>query len=98
MHLDDGRAASPPGPDPLDRARAGLAGVVAIPVTPFTASGAVDWDRHGALLHRLVDGGVGAVTPNGNTGEFYTLEPAETRRATENTVKEVGDRAAVIVG
>lgn len=82
----------------LARARAALAGVVAIPVTPFAEDGSVDWDRHGALLRRLVDAGVGAVTPNGNTGEFYTLSQAEARRAAENTVKEVGDRAAVIVG
>jgi 4-hydroxy-tetrahydrodipicolinate synthase len=78
--------------------RATLRGVVAIPVTPFDADGSVDWGRHGALLHRLVEAGVGTVTPNGNTGEFYTLEAAEARRAAENTVKEVGDRAQVIVG
>ena len=82
----------------LSRARAALAGVVAIPVTPFASDGSVDWDRHGALLRRLVDAGVPTVTPNGNTGEFYTLSQAEARRAAENTVKEVGDRATVIVG
>ncbi|HEV2344201.1 MAG TPA: dihydrodipicolinate synthase family protein [Actinocrinis sp.] len=82
----------------VERARAALAGVVAIPVTPFTAQGAVDWDRHGALLRRLVDAGITAVTPNGNTGEFYTLTPAEARRAAENTIKEVGEHATVIVG
>ena len=78
--------------------RTALRGVVAIPVTPFDAEGAVDWGRHGALLARLIASGVGAVTPNGNTGEFYTLDAAEARRATENAVKEVGDRAQVIVG
>ena len=78
--------------------RAALRGVVAIPVTPFGADKSVDWGRHGALLARLTAAGVGAVTPNGNTGEFYTLEASEARRATENTVKEVGDRAQVIVG
>ncbi len=72
--------------------------MVAIPVTPFDADGGVDWGQHGALLTRLVAGGVRAITPNGNTGEFYTLEPAEARRVTENTVKEVGGQAAIIVG
>lgn len=86
------------GSPALSRARAALSGVVAIPVTPFAEDGSVDWDRHGALLRRMVDAGVGAVTPNGNTGEFYTLSQAEARRAAENTVKEVGDRATVIVG
>ncbi len=80
------------------RARAALAGVVAIPVTPFAADGEVDWDTHGALLRRLVDGGITTLTPNGNTGEFYTLSAAEARLAVQNTVKEVGDRATVIVG
>ena len=91
-------AAAPESRPGVEAARAALAGVVAIPVTPFTADGPVDWDQHGALLRRLVDGGIKAVTPNGNTGEFYTLDPAEARRAAENTVKFVGDRAAVIVG
>lgn len=95
MQPDDDRGTAVAG---LERARAALSGVVAIPVTPFAADGGVDWDQHGALLRRLVSGGIGAVTPNGNTGEFYTLDPAEARHAVENTVKEVGDRAAVIVG
>ncbi len=86
------------GSPALSRVRAALSGVVAIPVTPFAEDGSVDWDRHGTLLRRMVDAGVGAVTPNGNTGEFYTLSQAEARRAAENTVKEVGDRATVIVG
>lgn len=99
MQPDDGTAGAPPVPalDP-HAAREALRGVVAIPVTPFDADGGVDWGRHGALLNRLVEAGVRTVTPNGNTGEFYTLEPAEARRATENTVKEVGGRATVIVG
>lgn len=114
MQSDDGTAGSPaaisPGapessvtsgsaaPDGFATARAALRGVIAIPVTPFDADGGVDWGRHSALLVRLVEAGVGTVTPNGNTGEFYTLEPAEARRVTENTIKEVAGRAAVIVG
>lgn len=86
MHFDD------------DTRRLMLAGVVAIPVTPFAEDGSVDWERHAALLRRLADGGVGAVTPNGNTGEFYSLDPAEARLAAENTVKAVGDRTTVVVG
>ncbi|MBR7826440.1 dihydrodipicolinate synthase family protein [Actinospica sp. MGRD01-02] len=106
MQSDDGTAGTPtpiPGAGPGDfaRQRRALRGVVAIPVTPFEAGDEgrlVDWERHGALIERLVAAGVGAITPNGNTGEFYTLEPAEARRATENTVKQVGERAAIIVG
>ena len=104
MQPDDGTAGTPSpipdtgGPGGFEQQRAALRGVVAIPVTPFDASDRVDWERHGALLTRLVEAGVGAITPNGNTGEFYTLEPSEARRATENTVKQVGERAAIIVG
>ncbi|MER6143498.1 dihydrodipicolinate synthase family protein [Streptomyces sparsogenes] len=78
--------------------RAALADVVAIPVTPYDAEGAVDQDTYRALLRRLLDGGVKAVTPNGNTGEFYALTLAERRLVTELTVAETGDRAAVLVG
>ena len=94
---DVGRAA-PPESDAFAAHRAALRGVVAIPVTPFDADGGVDWGRHAALLDRMVGAGVRTVTPNGNTGEFYALEPAEARRATENTVKELGSRAAIVVG
>jgi 4-hydroxy-tetrahydrodipicolinate synthase len=78
--------------------RAALADVVAIPVTPFAADGSVDPGTHRALLRRLLDGGVTTLTPNGNTGEFYALTPAERRLVTEVTLDEAGDRAAILVG
>jgi len=58
--------------------RAVLADVVAIPVTPFAADGSIDWAAHRRLTRRMVESGVGVLTPNGNTGEFYALSPAET--------------------
>ncbi|MFC8918208.1 dihydrodipicolinate synthase family protein [Streptomyces sp. NPDC047821] len=78
--------------------RTALADVVAIPVTPFGADGGVDRATCRALLRRLLDGGVRAVTPGGNTGEFYALTPEERLLVTELTVEETGDRAAVLVG
>lgn len=78
--------------------KAALADVVAIPVTPFTAQGALDTAAHRALLRRLLDGGVRTLTPNGNTGEFYALTPDERRRVTELTLDEAGDRATILVG
>lgn len=78
--------------------RTALADVVAIPVTPYDATGAVDRDTYRALLRRLLDGGVRAVTPNGNTGEFYALTLEERRLCTELSVEEAGGRAAVLVG
>jgi 4-hydroxy-tetrahydrodipicolinate synthase len=81
-----------------DALRAALATVVAIPVTPFGPDGRVDWDTYPKLLHRLVDSGVTVVTPNGNTGEFYTLSPAEARRGTEAATAAIGQPAEVLVG
>ncbi|KND24299.1 dihydrodipicolinate synthase family protein [Streptomyces acidiscabies] len=78
--------------------RAALADVVAIPVTPFTEDGGVDETVCRALLRRLLDAGITTLTPNGNTGEYYTLTPEERRRITELTLEEVGDRAVVLVG
>ena len=78
--------------------RAALAGVVAIPVTPFAADGTVDRQAHRVLLRRLVDGGITTLTPNGNTGEFYALTPEERRLVTEATADEVGDRAVLLAG
>ncbi|MEV6794786.1 dihydrodipicolinate synthase family protein [Streptomyces sp. NPDC051320] len=86
--------------------RTALADVVAIPVTPFDADGAIDETAHRALLRRLIDGGVRTLTPNGNTGEFYALTPAERTRVTELTIEEAaagavpgtGAGAVVLVG
>ncbi|MFE9094956.1 dihydrodipicolinate synthase family protein [Streptomyces sp. NPDC007264] len=78
--------------------RTALAGVVAIPVTPFAEDGAVDRATHRAVLRRLLDAGITTVTPNGNTGEFYALTPDERRLVTELTLEEAGERAATLVG
>jgi len=78
--------------------RAALADVVAIPVTPFAADGTLDETVYRALLRRLLDAGITTLTPNGNTGEFYTLTPEERRTMTELTLDETGDRASVLVG
>ncbi|MGN9790309.1 dihydrodipicolinate synthase family protein [Streptomyces sp. OZ13] len=78
--------------------REALADVVAIPVTPFTPDDTVDTVAHRALVRRLLDGGVRTLTPNGNTGEYYALDPDERRAVTELTLEESAGRAAVLVG
>jgi 4-hydroxy-tetrahydrodipicolinate synthase len=75
-----------------------LATVAAVPVTPFGPDGAPDWDCHARLIGRLVENGITLVTPNGNTGEFYTLTAEETRAATESAIRAVRGRAEVLVG
>jgi 4-hydroxy-tetrahydrodipicolinate synthase len=69
-----------------DQLRSALATAVAVPVTPFGPGGQADWDAHDRVIRRMVDAGVRLITPNGNTGEFYALTAAETRRATESAV------------
>jgi 4-hydroxy-tetrahydrodipicolinate synthase len=83
---------------PLEALRARLSTIIAIPVTPFREDGSVDWDNHAALIRRLVEHGVEVVTPNGNTGEFYTLTDAETRRSVESAVAAVDGGAEVMAG
>ncbi len=80
-----------------DQLRSALATVAAIPVTPFGPDGQVDWDAHGRVIRRMVDAGVGLITPNGNTGEFYALTAAEARRVTESAVAAAGDSHAGIL-
>ena len=80
-----------------DQLRSALATVAAIPVTPFGPDGQVDWDAHGRVIRRMVDAGVGLITPNGNTGEFYALTVAEARRVTESAVAAAGDSHAGIL-
>ncbi|WP_246257182.1 dihydrodipicolinate synthase family protein [Amycolatopsis anabasis] len=82
----------------FDRVRARLAGVVAIPVTPFDSGGAVDRDAYVRLIDRLLGAGVEVVTPNGNTGEFYALTEAEARCCVELAVRAAGTGASVLAG
>ncbi|MEV0385407.1 dihydrodipicolinate synthase family protein [Nonomuraea sp. NPDC050643] len=75
-----------------------LADVAAVTVTPFDGAGGIDLDANVKLVRRLVDAGVGVITPNGNTGEFYALTPDERRRMLESTVPAAGDDAVVLAG
>lgn len=72
--------------------------VIAIPVTPFEADGRVDFVAYRRLIGRLVEGGVTVVTPNGNTGEFYSLSPDECRETVEAAVEAAAGRALVVAG
>lgn len=72
--------------------------VVGIPVVPYAPDGTVDLALTGKLADRLVTSGLGAITPNGNTGEFYALSPNERADVARTVVDAVGDRAVVIVG
>jgi 4-hydroxy-tetrahydrodipicolinate synthase len=75
-----------------------LATAVVIPVTPFAEDGSVDAGCYARLVTRLLDGGVTAVTPNGDTGEFYTLTAQERQLVLETCARAAAGRAVVVAG
>jgi len=87
-----------PSSSRFDERKRRLSGVVAVPVTPFGADGAVDTETYAKLVDRVITAGVEVVTPNGNTGEFYALDEAETRHCLELTVEAAAGRAIVVAG
>lgn len=74
-----------------------LASVVAIPVTPYDAEGAIEEQTYRDLVRLMVEGGITVLTPSGNTGEFYSLTPAERRRVVELT-REAAPGQLVVAG
>jgi 4-hydroxy-tetrahydrodipicolinate synthase len=85
-------------PDAASTLRRALATAVVVPVTPYRADGNPDWDTYATLTSRLIDAGISVITPNGNTGEFYALSPAETRQALETAAKVASGKAEVLAG
>lgn len=85
----------------LQEIQTALCSVIAIPVTPFHPDGSVDYQGYGRLLSRLITNGINVVTPNGNTSEFYSLNPVESRRLLEETVLTLHhnrQRALILAG
>ena len=85
-------------PDTASTLRRALATAVVVPVVPYRADGSPDWDTYATLTGRLIDNGISVITPNGNTGEFYALSPAETRQALETAAKATNGKAQVLAG
>ncbi len=67
-------------------------------VTPFTAEGAVDYDRAAALAKHLVDEGSDGVVVAGTTGESPTLTKEEKWALFSRVRQALRGRAAVIAG
>jgi len=72
--------------------------VIAITVTPFDTAGKIDEQGFTRLIQRLLDGGVKAITINGNTSEFYSLTADEWRQLVRLAADQASGRAVVIVG
>jgi 4-hydroxy-tetrahydrodipicolinate synthase len=81
-----------------EQVKQALRSVVAINVTPFDAHDRIDETAYTAVVERLVDGGAGIVTPNGNTGEFYSLTTRELETSVDLTVAAVAGRVPVVSG
>lgn len=78
--------------------KARFSDVVAIPITPFTASDELDLPALDRILARMAEAGITAFTPNGNTGEYYSLTAAERATLVERTVAAVPSDALVVGG
>lgn len=76
-----------------------LHGIIAYPISPFTADGStIDVDGLSSLVDRLVTDGVHAVAPLGSTGESAYLTESEFDSVVDTTVAAVAGRVPVIVG
>ncbi|WJH33818.1 dihydrodipicolinate synthase family protein [Paenibacillus sp. CC-CFT747] len=75
-----------------------LKGINAIPVTPFNEEGRVDYPFYAEVLDHLLDNGIRAIYPCGNTGEFYSLTIEEAKRVISFSVDHIAGRAKVIAG
>ena len=67
-------------------------------VTPFDASGAVDYERFRELATYLVDNGSDGLVVAGTTGESPTLSDEERLELIATAVDAVGSRATVVAG
>jgi 4-hydroxy-tetrahydrodipicolinate synthase len=77
---------------------ANLKTVLVTTVTPFDEHGSVQYDQLLAHCEYLLENGVEALIPCGNTGEFTSLSLDEADKVTAATVAAVGGRATVIAG
>ncbi|WP_328380502.1 dihydrodipicolinate synthase family protein (plasmid) [Streptomyces sp. NBC_00440] len=82
----------------LGEVRSRLASVVAITPTPFTPENSIDVPASERIVGRLVGGGIRVLTVNGNTGEYYTLSLAETRRLVDLTAATMPSDALLVAG
>src|SRR5690242_14808081 len=82
----------------FDDLRQALYTVVTVPVTPFDGEGHLDLEALRRVVSRLTAGGVHVITPNGNTGEFYSLSVAECAETLRATVAVTSAHDVVIAG
>jgi 4-hydroxy-tetrahydrodipicolinate synthase len=82
---------------PLEAVSHRLAGISAIPITPFAAGDEIDEASLRAVVERVVGAGIDLVVACGNTSEQASLSDRELERVLEATVEAAGS-ATVIAG
>lgn len=73
-------------------------GIHSVLVTPFDASGAIDFGAYEALIERNIANGADGLIVCGSTGEFYTMTVEERIALFEATVKAAAGRVPVLAG
>ena len=73
-------------------------GIIAYPVTPFTAEGGIDTPMLAHLIDRMIVDGVHAIAPLGSTGESAYLSNAEWELAAQVSIEAVARRVPSVVG
>src|SRR5215470_5187141 len=79
-----------------EQLKARVRGVLAFPITPYTADGSVDLDAVRANVRWLPDAGIDAVVAPSGTGELFGLSPDECLAVARATVAGIGGRIPVI--
>jgi 4-hydroxy-tetrahydrodipicolinate synthase len=75
-----------------------LQGVIAYPVTPFTAGNTVDLPMLEHVVDRLVRAGVHAIAPLGSTGESAYLSDDEWDAVADTSIRAAAGRLPTVVG
>jgi 4-hydroxy-tetrahydrodipicolinate synthase len=75
-----------------------LKGIIAYPITPFTADGKVDIVKYKELLERMLTAGVHAVAPLGSAGVLPYLSDSEREAIVAATMEQTNGRVPVMIG
>jgi len=75
-----------------------LNGVFTALVTPFTATGEIDWPAFDRLIDAQLAAGIAGLVPVGTTGEAATLTEDESLALIAHTVRRAEGRAYVLAG
>lgn len=73
-------------------------GIATALITPFKASGEVDYDAYGRLIDWQIESGIDAIVSCGTSGEGPTLSDAEHKEVVRYAVERANGRVPVIAG